>query len=424
MICEKELSVPAFRRRTVTREIALFSERSGALTARGLHFSADGSAVTVGEGAETEAKVSATDLMLSAGQGNALYLYGDGVLQAYGGGSYSFPEKPNAIVAFRNAGGREEDYAVTERGIFRLGSEAEKVSDLVGTCAAIHYERLFVARGMRLRWSDSLAPDDWTDGAQKAGSVTLPSDGGEIVALFSFRETLCLLRERGVGVLVARGDNRDFCYETVPASFGNVIKGSAALCGEEVVFLTDGGLYAFNGKRCVRRKDCGFSELDLSAPVSAAGFDGNYYAAVTRRGERCIWRVTSEEEGSFLRYFAKSVAGGDALRFLEEDRLCRLRGRGVPKNAQCTLFVEPSFLGLSAGRKFLDGVAIEGRGEFRIEARGARGSRGVVCGSAGENLLFPRPVRGTAFGLTLNTFSNDARVEKIKFALREEVSPW
>ncbi len=430
MIYEKALMPPSYRRRSVRREIALFSERSGALTARGLHFMPQGTDLVCAEGAEeTERPVprGANGLIGAEGHSGALAFRIPGGI-ALGGVSYALPEV-RAVVRFRPEEGPVRTFAVTEDGVYGLGDSAVKAEDCAGgTCAAVHYERIFTAAGDRVNWSEPLSPDVWTHAEQGAGSLDLPSGGGEILSAVSFRERLYLFRERGISRLTALGDTTEFRAETLPFPPGTLQKDSVRLCGKRILFCTESGIFSFDGTDCTRLKGCGFGEIDLSAGISSASARGNYYAAVTlREGERCIWCVLPEEgTGCFLRYPAEAVAGGEELLFLASGKLFRLCGRDMPAEGrrECILKTERSLLGLSSCEKFLDGVTLEGRGRFRVEARGESGPPSAISGRAGERLVFPRPVRGNAFSLDLRTIETGARLSAVTFDLREEERAW
>lgn len=426
IVYDKALKSPAFRRRSVRREISLFKEREGALLARGLHFKAEDGALVPAEGAEK--LCDAADVRaLSAAEGQApkLFVLGEGgALRAIGEEqTYSHPGA-QAILSMTE-GDAPGYFVLTREGLCRLGEAAIEGAP-GGRCGAVYSERIFVADGSRLRWSKPLAPTDWTETVQGAGELHLPSECGEILALLPFRGKLCLFRERGIELLRAEGDTLAFRLERVPYACGGIIGGSVRAVGSRAVFLTGSGLFSFDGSGCERLGGCGFSELDLKEPVGSASWDGMYYAAVTAGGKRRLWCVDPvRKEGHFLRAPAEDVAACGGLVFLAEGKLWRLNWRGLPRfgRRECVLVTEPSLLGLSPRGKFLDGVTVEGRGNFRVEARGS-GIPRACSGRAGERLAFPCPVRGTSFSFELRTLSEDACVRGITLDLREETGTW
>lgn len=426
MIPDKTLEIPAFTRRSVRRKLALNGEESGAVSVRALHMRKDGEGLTVAEGCEKICTLpdGFSQAVSARGHGMRLFARGENALCDFKDGTeYTFPSAPRDVLCFLDENGEECYFAVTKDGVFALANgEARTVGADGGTCAAVHYERIFTADGCRISYSNPLAPEDWTGSVQGAGFVDLPSEGGDAVALVSFRERLYLFRGHGITRLRALGDTLSLKAETVPFVCGNILSGSVQNCGGYVLFFTENGLYSFNGTSCSLMDGCGASYIDLTMPLSSAVYDGNYACAVTLKGgERAIFCADPiQRTGYFLRYEAESLAcGADGLYFACEGALCRLTPRGLPPLKECLVQTEYSLLGLSDADKYLDCVTVEGVGEFWVEAKAECGAPSYAHGRAGGRLRFSRPVHGNAFALTLRSHSENAYVAAVVYGVRE-----
>ncbi len=429
IITHKSLSPPDYTRRTVRRRIALFSGSDNELSAFALHFRKEGDLLVCAEGEQRVRELPAdAKLYRETGHGNHVFSYTNGMVEDLTSGkSHPFSQAPTAIVCFLDKMGAQRHYALCAGGLYELlpGGAVYETS-YIGTYAAMHYERLFAVSGCRVRYSKPLVPDNWEQAVQDAGYVDLPSEGGDTVAIVSYKERLYLFREHGITQLRALGDTLNFKAVTMPYACGKILAGSVRTCGENVLFLTESGLYSFGGAACERIDGAGTSFIDLSAPVSAAAYDGKYYCAVCLRdGEKCIFCVDPEQKtGHFIRFAATSVAGGDALYFTEGGHLHRLTDRGLPGDGECVVKCERSLLGLSDAEKFVDHITVEGEGYFQIEVRAEHGPSRFVRGYAGERLRLPFPVRGNTFSLVMRSLCANAKIKAVVLGIREENRTW
>lgn len=421
MIYRKEIVAPGFRRRSVRREISLFAEKSGSVSAYGLHFRDGGRGIVCAEGARS----LGAEKQLIATKGHAEELFGceDGMLRSPAGESYPLSSLPNQLLCFVSEAGEKEYFALMDNVCLRIKTDGAESVGVGGVCGAVHGERIFTANGFTLCWTAPLHPDGRAEGTQKMGHTDLPSADGSILEMISFRDELYLFRERGIAVLAVRGDALDFTAKHLPAP-GEIAAGSVRKCGNGIYFLSGNELYRFDGKKYERLNAGGFSELDLEGACTAVCGD-RYFATARFNGENCIWCVQGEK-GHLIRARAEKLFGGEKLLFAAEGELFELTERGLPpmRKRECVLKTEHSLFGLSLRPKYLDGILIEGRGHFHIEARGERGLPRAVFGRAGEALRFPLPVRGAGFTLKLKTLDEDACVKAVVLDLREEVAKW
>lgn len=428
MIYEKKLTSPTFRKRSIKRGLSLFKERSGALLCRGLHFREEDGCLTVAEGAENLSALPAgtEELYTTSGHDEIAFAQTGNILRAVDGSiRYTGVVSCTEFLSYRSGTTGSVLFGLRNNALYLLKSGAvSRVSGAVGgDCACIAGERLLTASKDTVHWSKSLAPDNWALSLHEAGNVQLPSMYGKITAMIPFQERVYLIRERGISVLRAQGDELSFRAEDIPCACGTVKQGTAKLCGDRIVFLAEGGLYSFDGSNLRRLSGCGFSEIDQSGSVKAVACGGKYYARVSlKSGQTCIWVVDPiKERGHFTCVNAEMIAGGGEFLFAEGGNLFRLTEHGSPLTATCggTLTTERSLLGLSPRKKYLDGIVIEGRGWFCVEMRAEKGAAHIAHGAAGERIVFPTPVQGTSFSLTLRTFSEDATVRSVTFELRE-----
>ena len=429
MIYDKELLSPALKRRSVKRELSLFREKSGALLCRGLNFREEDGAIVCGEGTEKISVLPEGTVKLIASKGHRMEAYAytsaGSLISLNGGNSYSGVPSPKAVIAYTAESGEELLFILTESALYRLtGGSAVAVSGAKGgTDGCIFCERLLTADGCSVRWSKPLSPVAWEDGLQEAGYVELPSSSGNILAVIPLKDCVYLFRERGITALRMSGDTLAFKSEETVVC-GKIISGSIALCGEEVLFAAESGIYLFDG-RLQKLDGCGFSEVGLLK--ESAGGDKYYASVVLKDGEDALWVVDpTEKRGHFLRIRAETLTCTDELLYAEEGKLCRLIGHGMPAygRRECVLKTEHSLLGLSARKKYLDSISLEGTGRFCVEARAEKGAPRAAVGEAGERLVLPAPVRGTSFSLDIRTLSERAKLKSITFDLREESETW
>ena len=132
--------------------------------------------------------------------------------------------------------------------------------------------------GLRLWWAASHAVD-WEEGINGSGYTFLPADGGAVLKLYSYKERLIAVRERGITVIHAYGDPQNYKVDATAGylSAEGIIGESCAICDGRIFFCTAGGLYAFNGSGSERLAS--FTGGRLSSPAFAAACGDRYFAA-------------------------------------------------------------------------------------------------------------------------------------------------
>lgn len=395
---------------------------------RSLHFRPQGDALVCGEGAEeTETRLPETVLALYDNGMGGLYAFDGESVCALGDGEPVSAGKIGVPVAVIACPDRESvfcDYAVTASGVYRREGDVFSATEGEGgDCAAYHYERLFTAKGMRVRFSAPLEAWNWKQEAQGAGYLDLPPSGGRVLAMRSYKDKLYLFRERGIDQLRALGDNLNFKVTVMPVRCAGIRAGSVADCGSRIFFFAEDGFYSFNGGTCAKAEASGAELADVGEDIRAAAHGGRYYACVSlKEGGRGIFCADAETGRTwFLRGEAVFPVGGDGGLFACNGALCRLTERGFFPDTEgvCTLETPPCDLG-SAARKYLDALTIAGRGAFSVTARSEDGRVARACGKAGETLRFSVALSGRTFSLRVSTRSESAKITGATVSYREE----
>ncbi|HJA01870.1 MAG TPA: hypothetical protein H9797_00620 [Candidatus Gallimonas gallistercoris] len=413
------LQTPALTPKRVRVRPSLFSEASGKTAAFALNFKARGSALYSVGGRKFCKQLPAGASKLFCTEDGTLFVWTGSALIA-GGNTFPLSEAPLEVLSFSGEAGKEY-YALTSSGLVCLGEGAVSGAP-AGSAAAFFGERLFIASGETLFYSAPLAPKDWTQSADGAGSVVLPSVGGNILKLLPDRGRLLLFRERGVTALSAPGDFLGFEAEELPCAVEGLMPSSVARCGSRVLFCSKEGIFSLKGETLSRLSGCGEERIAFQRGVSAVSAGERYYAAVTLKdGEKCILEI--EGEGAALyRLEAESLAGGK-FRFLKEGSLYALDEEAAG-DKEAVLELPLSTFGLFKVR-YLNALLIEGEGLFRAELR-AEPCAGApmpaprfVRGRAGEEVRLNPPMRGGAFALKVRFLSAGAKLSAVTLTLRE-----
>ena len=428
MIYEKKLVTPVFKRRSITRKFSLFRDKTGALLCHGLHFREEDGALVTAEGTEMVAQlpVVLSKIYTTAGHSEKMYAYliNNYLTEPFGRNLYRTLTPLNELVCYRSETGETVLLGVDDVGIYGLvGNSMTKIEGTPGgKCACIAHERLLTAQGELVRWSQPLNPENWTQSMHEAGYLRLPSRYGDIFGMIPFKESVYLFRETGITALRMQGDELAFCAEEIPCACGRIVPGSAKDCGDRIVFLSENGLYTFDGSRLKLMSGCGYSEIGADQEIIAQSSRDKYYASVTlKSGEACIWVVEPEKErGHFIRVAPNAIGVEKEFHYGIHANLYRLTDRGIIDGKACSLTTEPSLLGLSPQKRYLESIMLEGQGLFTVSVRTEKGAVRTVSGEAGTRLVFSAPVCGMMFSLNIETLSGDAKLKSVTFDLREE----
>lgn len=259
-------------------------------------------------------------------------------------------------------------------------------------CGAVHCGRLFGGMRFTVMWSGSGGLLDWKEGISKSGSVTLDPERGEILGIKVFAGKLVVVRQFGLTVLSMYGSPENFSVDITDTSCDAVLKNTAQVVGDRLIFCTRSGLKAFDGVRitpfAIRHP--------VTEPTCSATHAGRYFVvcgegivSADADGESCL---TDERPGAlFVKDGVFACNGGTVKRLTE--------GEGVYKFVTTAIdFGTARFKTLTAIE--LDGVAdlLVGNGR---ESRVFEGASGIVR---------PR-LRGKAFTVTVKSGKRIGRLD-------------
>lgn len=235
------------------------------------------------------------------------------------------------------------------------------------SCAAVHYERLFSVDSSydaKVCFSAALDIEDWESGIQKAGYIEAYDDTGKVLRAFALDNRLYLMRERGITRLRALGDNLNFSLRRVSAFTGKIDGKSCCLCGSRIVFLSDAGIYLFNGEKSERVCDELFMRIDEVLSY-ACFFRNRYFVAVKlKSGETATLCMDAEaKKGFFLPFgtYYPAEFKGDLL-FSDGEKILRLSDEN--EEGECVW--ESGFTDFSLGgrMKYLKNIFVKGEGDY------------------------------------------------------------
>ena len=111
MIYEKSFKLPELKRRTIKRELSLFSEKDGALYCRGIHFKKGKKGLVMAEGAELVSALpdGCAKLLSSSGHADRVFAYleEDRLLSLDDEKKYLMTQPPKSVVLYRTKDGDE-----------------------------------------------------------------------------------------------------------------------------------------------------------------------------------------------------------------------------------------------------------------------------------------------------------------------------
>ncbi len=425
MRLHKKITPPVFRRRTLTKTLSLAPTEGCVVARRAVQLKKRGENLVCGEGSERVTALTQGAKLFYGERSGCLFVAEENqITRIVGAEKTALGNVENVKTVFElpDANGATQVYALNANGLFLLGENGFSAVEggVGGSCAAYHYERLFVANDETLNFSAPLNANGWAHSVQNGGYVSLPVFGGKILALVPYKEKLYLFREQGITQVRALGDALNFKAVVLPYACGKILEESVVCCGANVLFCTEGGVYSFNGGTCKRLEGGAFRKEG----VRAASVGGRYFAAVkTEEGECALYCYdTVEECGYFLSAAATAVATGSALLYLAGDGLFQLNERGFCADGEsvCVFESEYSTFGLSVGNKRLTSLSFGGEGSLRVEVKSNRGDKTEIKGRAGEIFRLNRALAGNAFSLKISSYDTALRLNEVSVELFEE----
>lgn len=292
-----------------------------------------------------------------------------------------------------------------------------------GSCAALHYERLYFGSNRRLYYSEPMVFTALTTNTTYGGGyIDFADAAGNILEIISFKEKLYLFRERGITAVTAFGDPLNFKTAALPYACGKIVPGSAVNCGERIYFFTENGLYAFDGSLCKKAENAGEDEIDLTATLSAVRFQGGYYAAVQKRdGTRVLYSYDGNtERGRYINYAAELIAANDTLYFTQGNIVYEFSDRAMPGDGECALEVSFTLGDHKSGEKFAESVCVAGKGGIALSLVSDQGEQTKVRGDCGKIIRLPRALRGETFELKIMPDDADFEIRSVSVNVRRD----
>lgn len=153
----------------------------------------------------------------------------------------------------------------------------ESAPQIVSMC--VHYERIFGCFGNTLWFSDDLDPTNWNISATEAGYVEMADDRGKLLKVVSFADYLYVFREYGIARVSAYSSQQDFAVNQLFVTSGKIYPETVSICGDKILFLSQDGLYLFDGAETTKLlsdMDGLFDHIDnVNACAEYSG--GKYY---------------------------------------------------------------------------------------------------------------------------------------------------
>ena len=147
----------------------------------------------------------------------------------------------------------------------------------------VHNERVFatIAGTKNAVWfSDEFDPSNWKVSLTEGGFIEFKDEGGSVNRAISFLDYLYIFRDFTIHKLSAYGSQEDFVLSKLYCNAGRIYPKTIAVCGNFIIFLTDSGLFRFDGYGIypilTEIKDLFDENKDKSDNV-ACYHDGKYY---------------------------------------------------------------------------------------------------------------------------------------------------
>lgn len=148
----------------------------------------------------------------------------------------------------------------------------------------VHGERLFATSPDTLNtlwFSDDLDPTNWNISLDEAGFVEMADENGALLKVLSFFNYVYVFRSYGITRFYATGEQSRFSLMHLFVSSDRIIGDTVCVCGDRILFLTQRGLFDFDGSGTVKILDrlSGLFEGEDNSQARAAYFGGKYFLA-------------------------------------------------------------------------------------------------------------------------------------------------
>lgn len=170
------------------------------------------------------------------------------------------------------------------------------------TSMCVHYERIYATvsgEANSLWFSDDFNPVNWNASLTEGGFINFDDDGGRVIKAVSFLDHVYVFRDYGIVRLTAYGSQENYTVSKVYVSASRILPDTIACCGDRIIFLTDEGLFSFNGytMTMIAKEITNLFHRDRSA-AKGAYVKGNYYLCCRLRQD--AGKVLCEEQPGFI----------------------------------------------------------------------------------------------------------------------------
>lgn len=320
----------------------------------------------------------------------------------------------NTGVCFAPASdGNSGAFIVSSIGLVQTNGEGEVVQNRADTAnggVCVFKDRVFYSVGNTVVFSDAGNYLDFTESAYGGGRIEIWEGCGRVWQLLPFDGAILLFQEQCVLKMYAAGAADEFRVEKLDFCGGNIVKGSAAVCGKYIMFLTkDGGVYRFNGSA--------FEKIAVGVPSEfCVDFKGTASDGVRyfRVGEECTL-VMETDGGSYQSYSIDGLTGcGQMAVGVYGGKLCCFDPTaGIPSAEDAVFQVNPFALD-GEKEKIIRKITIYGVGSASVYLAGERGVLNSAVTLATDGVALETEIWGQTFALKLQ-LSTASRVDKIAF---------
>ncbi len=230
------------------------------------------------------------EYLLCYADDGAVYYTQDGDSEVTALGGISLKSKPS-FISYRLNGEDVVFICSPLDGMFVWNGtgEAYKVDNAPHiTSMALHGERLFVTvdgEKNSVWFSDDLDPTNWDSSLSGGGFIQLIDERGSLNRVISYLGYVYVFRDYGITRISALGLQSDFSVSNLFVSGGKIYPDTVALCGDTVIFLSEDGLYAFDGVSTTKILKNISPLFEIKDSAHASYGQGKYYLSFGLRGD-------------------------------------------------------------------------------------------------------------------------------------------
>lgn len=275
---------------------------------------------------------------------------------------------------------------------------AKKIAPSTNGTVCVFGDRVFIAYGKGVAFSDAGDFYDFSVSAQGGGGIHFWEGKGDILQVLAMDDHLLLFKQNCILQLFAKGAAKDFYARTIGFTDADIVQGSAVRCGNVAVFTTDdGAIYRVEGVK-VQKLGITLPKGYANARAAFGGDRGRYYlSAGTDTFVVCL------DDGVVYSIFPMqgiSECGAQVVGFVG-GKLCRLKdGAALPDGESCTFTVE-NWAVKDEKEKVVEKLVLHGQGRAKVQFGQGRYAKSWAIELSDRGVALPIFERGKRFDLTL-----------------------